>query len=82
MARIAFMFPGQGSQKVGMGRDFAERYPELLDQVPLGRGRTAGLGVDDERAHVFPHQQVLASPLCRRIRVLGHNRSPRSPRPR
>lgn len=29
MARVAFLFPGQGSQKVGMGLDFAEQYPEL-----------------------------------------------------
>lgn len=32
MPRVAFMFPGQGSQKVGMGRDFADRYPELADR--------------------------------------------------
>src|SRR5713226_4890440 len=24
---VAFLFPGQGSQSVGMGKDFAERYP-------------------------------------------------------
>lgn len=29
MAQTVFMFPGQGSQKVGMGRDFVDRYPEL-----------------------------------------------------
>lgn len=32
MTRTVFMFPGQGSQKVGMGRDFTERHPELLDR--------------------------------------------------
>ncbi len=26
--RFAWVFPGQGSQKVGMGRVWAERYPE------------------------------------------------------
>jgi [acyl-carrier-protein] S-malonyltransferase len=31
MARIAFLFPGQGSQKVGMGKDLVERHPHLRD---------------------------------------------------
>lgn len=28
MRKIAFIFPGQGSQYVGMGKDFSERFPE------------------------------------------------------
>ncbi len=29
MRKIAFMFPGQGSQAVGMGQDFYEHYPSI-----------------------------------------------------
>ena len=31
MTRCAFIFPGQGSQEVGMGRDFAEHFPLARD---------------------------------------------------
>ncbi|MDX1578427.1 MAG: ACP S-malonyltransferase [Gemmatimonadota bacterium] len=31
MSRVALLLPGQGSQFVGMGRDLAERYPEVAE---------------------------------------------------
>ena len=36
MVKIAFIFPGQGSQFVGMGKDFYDHVPdakELLDEA-------------------------------------------------
>lgn len=31
MGKIAFVFPGQGSQSVGMGQQLAEQYPEVME---------------------------------------------------
>ncbi len=39
---VAFVFPGQGAQKVGMGRDLAERFPaarEVFDRADAAAGR-------------------------------------------
>ena len=33
MSKLAFVFPGQGAQKVGMGKDFFDNY----DVAKIGR---------------------------------------------
>lgn len=35
-AKIAFCFPGQGSLEQGMGRDFAEAFPEAMEVFEVG----------------------------------------------
>ncbi len=47
MAKYAFIFPGQGSQKVGMGRDFAERYPALIERYFQPADQILGFGLTD-----------------------------------
>ncbi len=41
MGKLAFIFPGQGSQKAGMGKDLADAFPEakaVFDQVDAALG--------------------------------------------
>ena len=55
MGKIAFVFPGQGSQSVGMGKDLADRFPEaraVFDAVDAALGerlsRTCFEGPDEQ----------------------------------
>lgn len=39
---LAFLFPGQGAQSIGMGRDLAEAYPAaraVFEEVDAALGR-------------------------------------------
>jgi [acyl-carrier-protein] S-malonyltransferase len=43
VGRIAFLFPGQGSQRVGMGSDLLETRPDLFERYVDRAGEIAGL---------------------------------------
>lgn len=45
MNKIAFVFPGQGSQKVGMGADLLAAMPEVFDRYLAQADAATGLGI-------------------------------------
>ncbi|MBA2439045.1 MAG: ACP S-malonyltransferase, partial [Thermoleophilaceae bacterium] len=45
MGKIAFLFPGQGSQKVGMGSEVLESRPEVFDRYLNAADEASGLPV-------------------------------------
>ena len=45
LGKIAFLYPGQGSQKVGMGRDVLEIAPELFESYMVGSNVVAGIPI-------------------------------------
>lgn len=64
--RIGLLFPGQGSQEVGMGRDLAERFPEARaaweeadDVLGFALSRLAWEGPEDELTRTDNAQPAL-----------------------
>jgi [acyl-carrier-protein] S-malonyltransferase len=45
MSKTAFVFPGQGSQKVGMGADLLEAAPEVFERYLLQADEASGLEI-------------------------------------
>ncbi len=46
MGKTAFIFPGQGAQKVGMGKDLYEKYPKIKELYELAN-QVLGLNIRD-----------------------------------
>lgn len=63
MGKIAFMFPGQGAQYVGMGKDFYEQLPVCKEMFELA-SKAGGLDVEalcfeeNERINVTEYTQI------------------------
>lgn len=63
MGKIAFMFPGQGAQYVGMGQDFYEQIPVSKEMFELA-GKASGLDVvslcfeENEQIHITEYTQI------------------------
>ena len=63
MGKIAFMFPGQGAQYVGMGKDFYEQIPACKEMFELA-GKASGLDVEalcfeeNEQINITEYTQI------------------------
>ena len=77
MSKIAFIYPGQGAQKAGMGRDFYENSParrarDLYDQASqaLGLDMKALCFAENDKLDLTEYTQAALVTTC-----LGHDGS-------
>ena len=81
MNKIAFVFPGQGSQKIGMGKDLIENYPEanilfniankVLKKEGVDIGKICFEGPEEELKNTVNAQPAIltiSTILCRLLR--------------
>lgn len=80
MARIAALFPGQGSQKVGMGHDLADRWPaaaavftEIDEGLGVGLSDLCWNGPEDELRLTTNTQPALLAHSIAAWRVLSEH---------
>lgn len=63
MGKMAFVFPGQGAQYVGMGKDFYEAFPESREVFEIG-SKASGLDLvalcfeENEKIHQTEYTQI------------------------
>jgi hypothetical protein len=73
----AFVFPGQGSQTIGMGKDLAEQYPTLCSiasQIPTSLGLVDGITrTISERGEILDSASETLAAIRRDLRI-AHDR--------